>query len=41
MNQLPVGHQVAAWVLDMFRKFYLVKNHIIDNNSTNGKVREK
>jgi hypothetical protein len=26
--------QVAAWMQDMLRNFYLVKNHIIDNIST-------
>jgi len=26
--------QVAAWIQDMLRNFYLVKNHKIDNIST-------
>jgi hypothetical protein len=32
---------VAAWVLDMFCDFYLVKNHIIVKNSTTTKAEEK
>jgi hypothetical protein len=32
---------VAAWVSDMIRNFYLVKNHKIANNSTTTKAREK
>jgi hypothetical protein len=32
---------VAAWVLDMFCNFYLMKNHKIANNSTTIKAREK
>jgi hypothetical protein len=34
-------HQVAAWVLDLFSSFYLVKNCKIANNSTTIKAREK
>jgi hypothetical protein len=34
-------HQVAAWVLDMFCNFYIVKNHKIVNNTTTVKAREK
>jgi hypothetical protein len=33
--------QVASWVKDMVRNFYLVKNHKIANNSTTTKAREK
>jgi hypothetical protein len=36
-----VCRQVAAWVPDMFRNIYLVKNHRIANNSTTTKAREK
>ncbi len=32
---------VAAWVLDMFCYFHLVKNHKIVKNSTTTKAREK
>jgi hypothetical protein len=32
---------VAAWVPDMFWKFYLVKSNNIVNNSTGTDVREK
>jgi hypothetical protein len=35
------SHQVAAWVLDMFFNFYIVKNHKIANKSTTTKAREK
>ncbi len=34
-------HQVASWVPDMFCKFYLVKSHIIANNSSMTEAREK
>ncbi len=33
--------QVAEWVPDMFRNFYLVKNHKTDKNSTATKAIEK
>ncbi len=33
--------QVAAWFLDMFCNFYLVRNHKIAQNSTTTKAREK
>jgi hypothetical protein len=33
--------QVAAWVPDMFRNFYIGKNHKIAKNSTATKAREK
>jgi hypothetical protein len=33
--------QLAAQVLDMFRNFYLVKNHKNAKNSTTSDVREK
>jgi hypothetical protein len=33
--------QVTAWVPDVFCYFYLVKNAIIANNSTNPDVTEK
>jgi hypothetical protein len=36
-----VCRRVAAWVPDMFRDFYLVKNHKIVKNSTTTKAREK
>jgi hypothetical protein len=32
---------MATWVLDIFQKFYLVKNHKIANNSTTTKTIEK
>jgi hypothetical protein len=32
---------VAAWVLDMFCDFYLVKNHKIVNNFTTTEAKEK
>jgi hypothetical protein len=32
---------VASWVPDMFCKFYLVKSHIIANNSATTEAREK
>jgi hypothetical protein len=34
-------HQVAAWVSDIFRNFYLMKNYKIAKNSTTTKAREK
>jgi len=33
--------QVAAWVLDMLRCFYLAKNHKIDYNLVTTKAKEK
>jgi len=33
--------QVAAWAVDMFCDFYLMKNHKIAKNSTTTKAREK
>jgi hypothetical protein len=32
---------VAAWVLGMFRNFYLAKNHKISNNSIKTEAKEK
>jgi hypothetical protein len=34
-------HQVAEWFPDMFRHFYIVKNHKIAKSSTTSKAREK
>ncbi len=34
-------HQVAAWVLDMFWNFYLVKHQKITINSATTEAREK
>ncbi len=34
-------HQVAAWVPDLFRNFYLVNNHTNENNSTTTIATEK
>ncbi len=34
-------HQLAALLPDMFRNFYLVKNHKLAKNSTAIKAREK
>jgi hypothetical protein len=35
-----IGHQVAALVSDMFRNFYLLKNHKIANKPTTTKARK-
>jgi hypothetical protein len=35
------SNQIAACVPDMFRNFYLVKNHKIVNNSATTEAREK
>jgi hypothetical protein len=34
-------HQVAEWFPEMFRNFYLMKNHKIAKNSTTTKDREE
>jgi hypothetical protein len=34
-------HQVAAWLPDLFCKFYLVKNHKVAKNSTTTRARGK
>ncbi len=40
--QLPVSAaRWAAWIPGMFYNFYLVKNHIITNNSATTEAREK
>jgi hypothetical protein len=33
--------QVAAWVTEMFRDFYIVKNYEVANNPTTTKAKEK
>jgi hypothetical protein len=34
-------HRVAAWILDIFRNFYIVRNCRSANNSTTAEAREK
>jgi hypothetical protein len=40
-SDTPFFGQAAAWFPDMFRNFYLVKNHKIADNSTNTAAGEK